>query len=182
MKTTMYLLTPDQQVNVRRLFNNLLTDLKTRNEDIYNEFVTAPAAKNHHQNYKGGLLEHSGKFAMWLYGRALAKEDLDISIEECVKIGFFHDFCKLFLYIPNNGTYWVNSDVYPHHAKRSVEIAKELGYNFSQKEKICILFHMAGGWWNDEDEEELTTSDRRWISKNLRLVSAIQWADMKACE
>ena len=40
---------------------------------------------------------------------------------------------------------------------------------------------MSGGWWNTEDEEELSKSDRELIGYNIGLISAVQWADMKAC-
>ena len=178
-----YGLTPEQENSVRSEFSKLLLDLKNRDQKFYNEYMIAPAAKSHHQNYPCGLLEHSGKFAMWLYARSL-KGDIDITLKECVKIAFFHDFCKVYLYTPDNenGGYIIDYIIYPHHSKRSIELAKELGYKLSQKEKICILLHMAGGYWNDEDELELTAKDRKWIANNIRLISAVQWADMKACE
>ena len=185
MTTTInYGLTPEQQSNVRKEFQKLLDDLKTRSLEHYNEYINAPAAMSHHQNYRKGLLEHSGKFAMWLYSRAVNKNGyVNLTLEECVKIGFLHDFCKLFLYSLNeNGKYSCDSSLYQHHGKLSVNIAKDLGYKLSQKEKICILLHMAGGWWNQEDEEALAKTDREWIGENIKILSAVQWADMKACE
>lgn len=177
-----YGLTPEQQASVREEFQKLLDDLKQRNWDYYDEYMSAPAAKSHHQNYYRGLVEHSGKFAMWLYGRSL-RGDIDITLQECARIGFLHDFCKLFLYESDGvGGYDIDYSIYDHHAKRSIELAEELGYKLSQKEKICILLHMAGGWWNQEDEDLLTEDDRRQIARNIRLISAVQWADMKACE
>ena len=176
-----YGLTPKQEQVVREEFLKLLENLRHKNETYYKEYVSAPAARTHHQNYPKGLLEHSGKFAMWLYGRSL-RGDIKITLEECVRIGFFHDFCKMFLYQPKGEGYDCNSELYSHHAKRSIELAEELGYKLSQKERICILLHMAGGWWNDEDEKTLTAADHTFISKNIRLISAVQWADMKACD
>ena len=176
-----YGLTPKQQASVRKEFQKLLDDLKHYDYYLYEEYMRAPAAKSHHQNYPKGLLEHSGKLSMWLYKRAI--EEGLFTLEECAKIGFLHDFCKLYLYEPDGkGNYKVDPYLCLHHAKRSIELAEGTGFELSQKEKICILLHMAGGYWNVEDEAMLTPDDKLWIIENLQTISAVQWADMKACE
>ena len=104
-------------------------------------------------------------------------------IENVVKIAVCHDLCKVDLYkLSEDGKYSYEYEKYKHHAKESVRRAEILGIELNQLERICILLHMAGGWWNDEDEEELNESDRKLIGENIRLISAVQWADMKACE
>ena len=179
----MYNLTVNQEIEVRKEFRKQLDEMQARDKALWVEFIMAPAARSHHQNYKRGLLEHSGKFAMWLWGRVLGCKRIQLTLQECVKIALLHDICKLYLYKENGrGYYDCDPQLYPHHAKRSLELAKQMGYELSQKERICILLHMAGGWWNDEDEDLLTTNDRKWIGENITLVSAVQWADMKACE
>ena len=62
-----------------------------------------------------------------------------------------------------------------------VQRCEQLGITLSDKERVCILLHMAGGWWNAEDEGALSGKDREWVARNLRTIAAVQWADMKAC-
>lgn len=161
--------------------------IKSLPEDVQAAYRSAPAAAKHHQNYIGGLYEHSLKLAEILFNRTTeggaTHHIIDLSVDECAKIGALHDLCKINLYTMNvDGTYSTDKNLYPHHGTLSVKMCKDFGIKLSQVEKICILLHMAGAWWNKEDTDALSIKDRKWISKHFDIIAAVQWADMKACE
>lgn len=177
------LLNTEQQTAVAKEFVKLYEQIEDKYPSVLYHLLFDPAAKTHHQNYEGGLTEHNFKFACYLYGRVLTMYPGTNPIESVVKIAVCHDLCKVDLYkLGEDGKYSYDYEKYKHHAKESVRRTNILGVELNQLERICILLHMAGGWWNDEDEEELNESDRKLIGENIRLISAVQWADMKACE
>lgn len=146
-------------------------------------YANAPASARFHQNYEGGLLEHCYAMGLWLYSRSTeCGGTIDLTIDECARIAMYHDLCKVGLYSRGeDGAFHSDKEMYQHHALLSVQRCKELGITLSQKEKVAILLHMAGGWWNAEDEAALTANDRKWLANNISIISAVQWADMKAC-
>jgi hypothetical protein len=177
------LLTEEQQIAVAKEFVKFYEQIEEKSSSTVYHLLTDPAAKSHHQNYEGGLTEHNFKFACYLYGRVLATRPGINLVESVVKIAVCHDLCKVNLYkLGNDGKYSYNYEEYKHHAKESARRAGILGIKLTDMERICVLLHMAGGWWNDEDEAELSTSDRELVGENIRFISAVQWADMKACE
>lgn len=146
-------------------------------------YLAAPASSRFHQNYAGGLLEHCTAMGIWLYSRTIeCGGSVDLTVDECARIALFHDLCKVGLYsLGKDGVYHSDPEMYKHHALLSVQKCEEFGIFLSQKERVSILLHMAGAWWNPEDETALTVSDREWISNNFGILAAVQWADMKAC-
>ena len=176
-------LTTGQVEELTYAFDNIMSQIGDRYPSVLRHLLTDPAAKTHHQNYVGGLTEHNFKFACYLYGRVLKLYPDTNSVESVVKIAVCHDLCKVNLYkLGDDGKYSCDYEEYKHHAKESVRRTDVLGIKLTNIERICVLLHMAGGWWNDEDEAELSKSDRDIIGDNIRLISAVQWADMKACE
>lgn len=151
------------------------------------KFEAAPASARFHQNYAGGLLEHCAAMGLWLYSRTAdccqsEQQQVDLTVVECARIALFHDLCKVGLYaLGDDGAWHSDKEMYKHHALLSVQRCEQLGIALSEKERVCILLHMAGGWWNAEDEGALSEKDREWIARNLRTIAAVQWADMKAC-
>ena len=177
------LLTEEQQTAVAKEFVKLYEQIEDQHPGVVYHLLIDSAAKTHHQNYEGGLTEHNFKFACYLYGRILMMCPGTNPVESVVKIAVCHDLCKVNLYkLGKDGKYSYNYEEYKHHAKESIRRANILCIELNQLERICVLLHMAGGWWNDEDEAELNESDRELIGNNIRLISAVQWADMKACE
>lgn len=175
-------LTRDQVEGVEYAFDHIMTQIGNRYPGVLRYLLTDPAAKSHHQNYEGGLTEHNFKFACWLYARVV-NTDMDLMVDEVCRIAIFHDLCKVKLYqLGEDGKYHYDYEEYKHHSCESIRRLSKMGIELSQKERVCILLHMAGGWWNDEDEAELSESDREFVGNNIRLISAVQWADMKACE
>lgn len=175
-------LTTGQVKELTYAFDNIMSQIGNRHPSVLRYLLTDPAAKSHHQNYPGGLTEHNFKLACWLYARVI-KAKLDLTAEETCRIAIFHDLCKVKLYkLGEDGKYSYDYEEYKHHSCESVRRLSKMGIELCQRERVCILLHMAGGWWNDEDEAELSESDREFVGNNIRLISAVQWADMKACE
>ena len=163
--------------------NMFLEELRIKNKNVYKQFLKDPAAKSHHQNYEGGLVEHCFKFAVWLQVRNLRKDyPLGLSPRWIVDVAFLHDLCKVGLYKPAAQGYSYDPEEYKHHALESLRRARILSFELIRSQEICILLHMAGGWWNKEDEVGLDDEDGEWIAQNRAVLAAVQWADMKACE
>lgn len=176
------LLTKEQQTTVAKEFVKLYEQIEDKYPSVVYHLLMDPASKANHQNYEGGLTEHNFKFSCYLYGRVLKIYPGTNLIESVIKIAVCHDLCKVNLYkLGKDGKYSYDREEYEHHAKESVRRSKILGIKLDQLERICVLLHMSGGWWNIEDEEELSESDRALIGDNIGLISAVQWADMKAC-
>ena len=152
-------------------------------EEFAKTYLASPASSRFHQNYAGGLLEHCWAMGLWLYSRTLVcGGSVNLTVEECARIALFHDLCKVGLYtIGADGAYHSDKEMYKHHAALSIQRCQEFGITLSQTEKVAILLHMAGAWWNTEDEDLLTDSDREWIARRFDVLSAVQWSDMKAC-
>lgn len=146
------------------------------------EYLESPASARYHQNYAGGLIEHCVMMGEALYSRSKERGGtVDLTADECARIALYHDLCKVGLYKFSGGKYAANKEMYQHHALLSVQRCEKFGILLTQKERICILLHMAGAWWNQEDVDALTDDDRDWIAKNFDIVAAVQWADMKGC-
>ena len=153
-------------------------------EQFQEQYNASPASSKYHQNYAGGLLEHCLAMGQWLYSRSLScGGSINLTVDECARIALFHDLCKVGLYrLGEDGAYVVSDpEMHKHHASLSIQRCKEFGIKLSKTERISILLHMAGAWWNAEDVAKLTILDRWWISRHFDILAAIQWADMKAC-
>lgn len=61
------------------------------------DFFVAPASRNHHLNYEGGLLEHSWNVYQ-NYKDLVEKYNLDIPEQSIIIESLGHDFCKIGLY------------------------------------------------------------------------------------
>lgn len=182
MKTLAKLVKSVLKTNIEIMVEAIETAISEISE-IAVEFMLAPASTKYHQNYAGGLFEHSVLMATWLFSRtATCGGPLDLTARQCARIGIFHDLCKVGLYTMNpDGTWGKDDEISQHHSKRSLEILENLHVSLDDVERIGIILHMAGGWWNEEDENLLSEEDRDWLKYNLQFISAVQWADMKAC-
>lgn len=151
--------------------------------DFAKLYLASPASSGHHQNYAGGLLEHCIAMGLWLYAKTTScGGNINLAVEECAKIALLHDLCKVGLYtLGEDGVYRSDKEMYKHHALLSVQRCKSFGIKLSRKERISILLHMAGAWWNTEDRAALSLLDKLWISRHFDIIAAVQWADMKAC-
>jgi len=119
-------------------------------------YFTAPAAKSHHGNYEGGLVDHS-----YCVGEELDKltKKLDLKWnrpESPWVVGLLHDICKTDDYViiqDNTANYqcfdYNKNTLYPGHGMKSIVM---LGGHFelTEEEKMCIAFHM--GAFTEKDE------------------------------
>lgn len=162
--------------SVSNEFIRILGDLILQKPEFSKKYITAPAARSHHQNYEAGLLEHSYKLALWLSMRA---EAVGLTAYDCAAIAFAHDLCKVESYWFTNDQINFDQELIKRHASYSVEIAEKLGMELTEVQKVCIYLHMAGAWYLPEDKANVTPQQ---INKYFDAICATQWADMKACE
>lgn len=119
------------------------------------DFFEAPASTQYHENYSGGLCEHSLK----VYNAFLKLKDtfdLDISDESIAIMSLLHDVCKIECYhkekknvkIGQNWTqvdYWKYDDANPiGHGHKSVILLQFHGLRLNELEMNSIIAHMNG--------------------------------------
>ena len=119
------------------------------------DFFEAPASTQYHENYLGGLCEHSLK----VYDTFLKLKDtfkLDISEESIAVMSLLHDVCKIDCYhkekknvkIGQNWTqvdYWKFDDSNPiGHGHKSVILLQSKGLKLTDLEINSIISHMNG--------------------------------------
>lgn len=146
------------ETSLKNLHNKHLSEMSFKYLDILKKrgFDEAPASRNIHHFYKGGLRDHTEEMlfiAKVLYDgcefEGVDEDELIVSI-------IFHDAGKADMYTLENGVYTHNTEslVYtmPHDTTRPVDHAdipdldwNELGFDFSWNIRLAILGHM-GGW------------------------------------
>ena len=169
-------------IEVTNLFTKLVEDLYASNADYAIRYTTAPAASRHHQNYIGGLLEHSYKMAMYLSQSMIIS---GLTAEDCAIIAFAHDLCKVETY------YWgpfktetgersilVDPKLYKRHAIFSVEEAARLHIELTRKQTVAILLHMS--LWSSQEEKDAVTYTE--LLEFYPAIVATQAADLTACK
>lgn len=167
---------------VTDLFINLVSCLYIVDTDFAMRYTSAPAASKHHQNYWGGLLEHSYKMAAHLSQSMITS---GLSEEDCAMIAFAHDLCKVDTY------YWgpfasetgerpimVDSELYKRHAIASIEEAERLNLKLTRKQTVAILLHMS--LWSSQEEKDAVTKEE--LIEFYPAIVTTQAADMAACK
>lgn len=146
------------------------------------EYFIAPASKEHHGAYKGGLMEHSFRVAYELE-RITVKMGLRWERPESPEIiGLLHDVCKLDDYYAISleehkkiGYEWNKERLYPGHGDKSLIMLMGL-IDLTEEEKMCIRYHM--GAFTDKSEWE-------FYSRAVRRYPNVLWtqtADMMASQ
>jgi HD superfamily phosphohydrolase YqeK len=150
----------DTEENKFRFITLLKSINRTGIENVINwlectDFFEAPASTQYHENYIGGLCEHSLK----VYDTFLKLKDafkLDISDESIAVMSLLHDVCKIDCYhkekknvkIGQNWTqvdYWKFDDENPiGHGHKSVIILLKEGFSLTDLEINSIIAHMNG--------------------------------------
>lgn len=107
-------------------------------------FYMMPASTKYHNNFSGGLLEHST--GVWNNLEWLTKA-LGLKWENESSpfvIAMLHDACKIDAYFYNHDYgCWERNDEHPEgHGDLSLKIAEELGIELTEEEKACIRWHM----------------------------------------
>ena len=119
------------------------------------DFFEAPASTQYHENYTGGLCEHSLK--VYDTFKKLHKAfNLDININSIIIMSLLHDVCKANVYfkekknvkIGQNWTqvdYWKFDDTNPiGHGHKSVIEIQKTGFVLTDLEINSIIAHMNG--------------------------------------
>ena len=119
------------------------------------DFFEAPASTQYHENYTGGLCEHSLKVYDTL--ERLNKEfDIGIDYKSRIIMSLLHDVCKAECYhkekknvkVGQNWTqidYWKFDDENPiGHGHKSVIILLKEGFSLTDLEINSIISHMNG--------------------------------------
>lgn len=119
------------------------------------DFFEAPASTIYHENYTGGLCEHSLKVFDTL--EILHEEfEFDIDYKSRIIMALLHDVCKIGIYhkekknvkVGQNWTqvdFWKRSDDYPiGHGQKSVIMLLQQNLNLTELEVLSITGHMNG--------------------------------------
>lgn len=108
-------------------------------------YFTAPASTRFHENYEGGLFDHSVKVTKKLQKLT---EELGLTWERGDKmapiiVGMFHDLCKCDGYrIGEDGVITRNPEqLLPGHGDKSLCLAQNLVV-LTEEEAMCIRYHM----------------------------------------
>ncbi len=137
------------------------------------DFFTAPASTRFHNNFEGGLLQHSLNVYDCLRAyldRPTAKElfHLSYSPESVAIVSLLHDLCKVNVYKPGTRnvkdekgvwrtvpTYEFNDRLPYGHGEKSVYIIS--GYmRLTREEAFAIRYHM--GFSNEDDPRNVGTA------------------------
>ena len=150
----------DKYLNKERFISLLKTTNRAGVDKIIawlesTDFFESPASTQYHENYTGGLCEHSLK--VYDTFKKLHKAfDLDININSIIIMSLLHDVCKANCYtkekknvkIGQNWTqvdYWKFDDNNPiGHGHKSVIEIQKTGFILTDLEINSIIAHMNG--------------------------------------
>lgn len=140
---------------------------------IDNGFFTAPASRNYHGNYEGGLFDHSAAVIS-----ALVKMNLEWTRPESPYIiGMFHDLCKIDQYIKvvdvegevmmgtdevkgeESHWEWNENQLLKGHGDKSIMLLSQF-MTLTEEEILCIRYHM--GAYEKEDWNEYDLAIKKY--------------------
>lgn len=123
---------------------------------LNNGFFEAPASRNYHGNFVGGLMVHSVNVAETLSGFDLKWENP----RSPLLIGLFHDLCKIDQYRSNGECYRLNENkILQGHGSKSVMLLSQF-FKLTEEEIMCIRFHM--GAYEKDDWESLKLAIKKF--------------------
>lgn len=107
-------------------------------------FYRMPASSGPHNNFEGGLLDHSTH--VWLNLENLTNK-LGLTWQDPSSpfiIAMLHDACKIDAYFYNHSyRCWEKKEDHPdEHGALSLKVAESLGIKLTNEEKACIRWHM----------------------------------------
>lgn len=115
-----------------------------------NGFFKAPASRNYHGSYAGGLFDHSFNVACQLQSLTNKMELHWQSAASPFIVGILHDLCKIDQYkAEEDGYAWNTEPIVKGHGVKSVIYAQNL-FKLTEEEQACILYHM--GAFTSKDE------------------------------
>ena len=144
-------------------------DIKAKAKKVYesykDKYLSAPAAKAYHCNWKGGLLEHTINVIKHCY--ELCKEDEQ---DEMIYLGLIHDLGKIrvykFAFDTRTGMEKVEYDSDIDHTYHTIHMLANIDVKLSEEELNAIVYHHGG--WSLKNE---------WIHPN-RFAILLHAADM----
>jgi hypothetical protein len=155
------------------------------------DFFDAPASAKNHNNYRGGLVEHSLLVMMNLKNLAEGFDGLfNPQDESLILISLLHDVCKVNFYkettrnIKVNGTwmqepYYQIEDQFPYgHGEKSVLIIQRF-LKLTNDEIMAIRWHMGG--FDDAAGSYGGGLALRGAAEKYPLVVLLHMADLAAC-
>ena len=119
------------------------------------DFFEAPASTMYHENYTGGLCEHSLK----VYDNMVKLKQefkFDIDDEQIIIMTLLHDVCKVNTYTKDKKNqkigqnwvtvdFWKRNDDYPiGHGQKSIILIQKTGFILTDLEILSIAAHMNG--------------------------------------
>jgi hypothetical protein len=152
-------------------------------------YFTSPASAGRHLAINGGLALHSYNVYIVLLD-IVHKYNIDITDKEVASIALLHDVCKSNCYIDNVLTSGKVSEAKPYkfndtlplgHGDKSVIMLLQEGIELTDKEMMCIRYHMGDYTYTDMSQwdfaKNLITKAGYW-----EVVMATHLADMMASQ
>jgi len=114
-------------------------------------YFTSPASTKYHNDYSGGLMDHSWNVLELLdyYNASLG---LAVPWETVRITALLHDVCKVGLYIGENGNYSVNKAHPKGHGELSLMIVRQF-FKLTELEEKMIHYHMGPYGCHEFDEK-----------------------------
>ena len=106
------------------------------------DFFEAPASKDHHLNYAGGLLAHSLN-VFKLFNEKNERYLLGLPMDSVRLCGLFHDLCKANFYRKGPNGYYYDDKFPIGHGEKSVILLQHF-IDLTPEECLIIRWHMAG--------------------------------------
>lgn len=153
------------------------------------DFFTAPGSANNHNNYEGGLVEHSllvAESAMVLHDFFIPKT----SNQSTLLVSLVHDICKVNFYTQSTRNakidgvwvkqpYFAIDDQLPlGHGEKSVIILQQF-IKLTPDEMMAIRWHMMG--FDDSSREYGGSMALRNAVNKYPLITLLHMADLAAC-
>jgi len=176
-------LSAEERENLYNELINVISNLK--NEKVKNAILEkvkenetklkiAPAAKNNHHNFIGGLLKHTLEcvnIAKGIFQTIPTKIDEDLIIAACI----MHDFGKVFEYNIDEETGFVEVDesfikTWVSHTLYGFSWANQLG--FSQLARIIAAHHGRKDWGAIIDLDEKNIEPELYLMHHIDDISA----------
>ena len=124
-------------------------------------FFDAPASRNFHGNYAGGLFEHSYAVMQSLIKLTENNGLVWMRKQSPYVVGLLHDLCKCDLYRLDGDEYKHNSDtLFKGHGYKSVLVASQI-LQLTEEEVACITYHM-GAFTEKEEWGDYTRAIQKY--------------------
>lgn len=152
------------------------------------DFFTAPASAKNHNNYRGGLVEHS--LLVTINAIKIAEIYKNVLPESVILVSLLHDICKINFYkettrnkkidgVWTQEPYFEIQDSYPlGHGEKSVIILQRF-IKLTNDEIMAIRWHMMG--FDDSAREYGGSLALRAAADKYPLITVLHMADLAAC-